>query len=230
MDRLTKTCCSETPLKTSDLLRLMQDVAGEDAMRRGAGRQSLVERGCVWVLVKNRLDIRRFPMPGESFRITTWPMRGRFALYPRVYELYGEAGELLLRAESLWAVMDVEARAMLPCEERGITMEGVEDGRLAPARRLSVPEGGEVFAFTPLPEQIDENGHMNNAAYLDTAEALLPEAFCGKTPCAVAVDYEHELLPGRTARLRVVPGDKGCSFEGSMEEKVCFRLREDFAV
>ena len=96
--------------------------------------------------------------------------------------------------------------------------------------RLTVSEGGEVFAFTPAPEQIDENGHMNNAAYLDAAEALLPETLRGKRPCAVAVDYEHEILPGRETQLRVVPGENACLFEGSMEGKVCFRLREDFPV
>ena len=126
--------------------------------------------------------------------------------------------------------MDIESRAMIPAEERGIVMEGVEDGRLAPQRRLAVPEGGERFAFTPTPEQIDENGHMNNAAYLDAAEALLPAALRGRTPCAVAVDYEHEILPGRAAQLRVVPVDHGCLFEGSVEGRVCFRLREDFSV
>ena len=87
MERLTKVLRAWEGMRTSDLLRLLQDIAGEDAERRGAGRPALVERGCVWVLVRNRLDIRRFPVPGESFRVTTWPMKGRLGLYPRLFEL-----------------------------------------------------------------------------------------------------------------------------------------------
>ena len=230
MERLTKVLRAWEGMRTSDLLRLLQDIAGEDAERRGAGRPALVERGCVWVLVRNRLDIRRFPVPGESFRVTTWPMKGRLGLYPRLFELSAADGELLLRVESLWAVMDIGSRAMFPCEERGVVMEGVEDGRLAPQRRLTVSEGGEVFAFTPAPEQIDENGHMNNAAYLDAADERLPAELRGRAPAAVAIDYEHEIPAGSRAQVRVRREGESCFFEGSIDGRVCFRLREDFSV
>ena len=93
-----------------------------------------------------------------------------------------------------------------------------------------MPEGGFCRALTPRAEQIDENGHMNNAAYLDAAEELLPEALRSRVLTALAIDYEHELLPGRSASVRVVEGENSCFFEGSMADRVCFRLREDFAV
>lgn len=230
MERMKKALRPEGMLRVSDLLRLMQDIASEDAERRGGGQGVLLSRGCTWVLVKNRLEISRWPAPGEELTLLTWPMQGRFALYPRLFELRSAAGELLVRTDSLWAVMDLKTRTMLPGEERGIALQGVEEGRFRPARRITVPEGGAIRALTPAPDQIDANGHMNNAAYLDAAEAMLPEAFRGRTLRAVAIDYEHEILPGRSARVRVQTEGDSCFFEGSMDEKICFRLREDFAV
>lgn len=230
MERLKKALRPESLLRTSDLLRLLQDIAAEDAVRRGGGQQVLLSHGCTWVLVKNRLEISRWPQPGEELTLITWPMKGRFALYPRCFSLRDAAGEELIKVESIWAIMDVSSRSMLPGEERGIALEGVEEGRLRPQRRLTLPEGGESFTMTPRADQIDENGHMNNAAYLDAAEAHLPEALRGRTLSTVTIDYEHEIPAGHSAAVRVVPAEDSCFFEGSMEGKVCFRLREDFAV
>ena len=228
MERLTRRFTPKTELRPGDLLRLMQDLAGEDATRRGAGRSDLLKHGCVWVLVKNRLEFARRPRAGKSFLLTTWPTEGRRGLYPRFFELRGEAGELLVRADSIWAIIDVESRAMLSFESRGLTMEGVEEGRFALPPRLRVPEGGETILFTPRPEQIDANGHMNNAAYLDLAEELLPENFNGRELKSAAIDYEHELPQGQSALLRVAPEPDACSFEGTIGERCCFRLRMEY--
>ena len=230
MERLIQTLRPERELTAGDLFRLMQDIAGDDAARRGGGQSVLLSRGCTWVLVKMRVQISRMPEAGEELRLSTWPLRGRLGLYPRAYELCTVAGEVLVHTESLWAMMDVESRSMISGESRGIELQGVEDGRFSPMRRLAVPEGGELYDLTPAPEQIDENGHMNNAAYLDAAAALLPEELRGRELRTVSVDYEHELLPGRHTQVRVVREGDSCYFEGSMEGRICFRLSERFAV
>ncbi len=225
VERLVRTIVPDRELRAGDLLRLMQDIASEDATRRGAGRPALLEHDCVWVLIKNRLTAARWPRAGETIRLTTWPSQGRRGFYPRFFELYDADGALLLRAESVWAVIDAESRAMVTLEGRGVDMLGVEEGDFRPPARLRIPEGGEVRELTPRPEQIDANGHLNNASYLDAAEELLPPGYAGRELSAVAIDYEHELLAGRSARVRVVSEPDACSFEGTLEDKVCFRLR-----
>ena len=154
------------------------------------------------------------------------------AMNEAILEVLGTdaAGELLLSAEGLWAIMDIESRGMIRGEERGIELDGVEEGRLRPLRRLSPPEGGESFPLSPRPEQIDENGHMNNAAYFDALEPMLPADLQGRCPRVICIDYEHEIPAGCSAAVRVVREGESCWFEGSMGDKACFRLREDFAV
>ena len=117
---------------------------------------------------------------------------------------------------------------MVTLEAREIAMEGIEEAAFRPAPKLRLPEGGVLRELTPRPEMIDLNGHMNNASYLDAAEELLPEPFAGREIRAVAIDYEHELLPGQRAQVRVVPEADACSFEGSTDGKCCFRLRIDY--
>ena len=226
MNRLSRGICCPESLHPGDLLRLMQDIAAEDADRRGAGRDALLEQGCVWVLIKNRLEIKRWPKAGERVTLTTWPMQGRRLFYPRAFELCDASGALMIEVLSLWAIIDVESRAMITLESRGITMEDVEEETFSPPPRLRIPPGGDLCDLTPKPEQID--AHMNNAAYLDAAESMLPESFAERELCAIAVDYEHELLPGWHAQVRIVPEEDSCSFEGCMEDKVCFRIKLGF--
>ncbi|MCR5664950.1 MAG: hypothetical protein K6G17_08790 [Oscillospiraceae bacterium] len=228
MERLTKTLRPESAWRCSELLRALQDVAGEDAARRGGGQARLLSLGCTWVLVKNRLRLRRMPGAGEEIRLTTWPTSARFALYPRRFTVETAAGETLVTADSLWAMMDVESRRLLPGEERGLALEGVEEERFRPLRRIAVPEGGSVFTLTPAPEQIDENGHMNNAAYFDAVEPALPEELRGRPLCAAAVDYEHEILPGERVELRCVRQGNVCLLEGSAEGRACFRMELEY--
>lgn len=230
MERLRRKLVFAEGGHASQLLRIMQDIAGDDADRRGSGMDTLLEKNCTWVLVKLRIDIKRMPQPGEEIEISTWPGKSRLAIYPRCYEIRDAAGEVIVSGLSTWVIMDMDSRSLISGESRGITVAGEEEGRLHPQRKVSVPEGGSEFALTPSADQIDRNGHMNNAAYLDAVEPMLPEEVRGRELRAIAVDYEHEILPGRHAVVRALAQGDSCFFEGSMEGRVCFRISETFAV
>ena len=230
MERLRRKLVFAEGGHASQLLRIMQDIAGDDADRRGSGMDTLLEKNCTWVLVKLRIDIKRMPQPGEELEISTWPGKSRLAIYPRCYEIRDTAGEVIVSGLSTWVIMDMDSRSLISGESRGITLAGEEEGRLHPQRKVSVPEGGSEFALTPSADQIDRNGHMNNAAYLDAVEPMLPEEYRGRELRAIAVDYEHEILPGRHAAVRTLAQGDSCFFEGSMEGRVCFRISETFAV
>ena len=230
MERLRRKLVFAEGGHASQLLRIMQDIAGDDADRRGSGMDTLLEKNCTWVLVKLRIDIKRMPQPGEEIEISTWPGKSRLAIYPRCYEIRDAAGEVIVSGLSTWVIMDMDSRSLISGESRGITLAGEEEGRLYPQRKVSVPEGGSEFALTPSADQIDRNGHMNNAAYLDAVEPMLPEEYRGRELRAIAVDYEHEILPGRHAAVRALAQGDSCFFEGSMEGRVCFRISETFAV
>ena len=230
MERLRRKLVFAEGGHASQLLRIMQDIAGDDADRRGGGMDTLREKDCTWVLVKLRSDIKRMPQPGGEMESSTWPGKSRLAIYPRCYEIRDAAGEVIVSGLSTWVIMDMDSRSLISGESRGITLAGEEEGRLHPQRKVSVPEGGSEFALTPSADQIDRNGHMNNAAYLDAVEPMLPEEYRGRELRAIAVDYEHEILPGRHAAVRALAQGDSCFFEGSMEGRVCFRISETFAV
>lgn len=230
MERLKRKLVFAEGGHASQLLRIMQDIAGDDADRRGGGMDALAAKNCAWVLVKLRIDIKRMPQPGEEIEICTWPGKSRLAIYPRSYEIKDAAGQVIVSGLSTWVIMDMDSRSLINGESRGIAIAGEEEGTVRPQRKVSVPEGGSEFELTPSADQIDRNGHMNNAAYLDAVEPMLPEEVRGRELRSIAVDYEHEILPGRYAAVRAVAQGDSCFFEGSMEGRTCFRISETFAV
>ncbi len=214
----------------SQLFRLTQDIASDDAARRGGGMDVLAAKNCTWVIVKARMDIKRMPRAGEEIELCTWPQKSRLGIYPRAYEVRGEDGELIVSGLGTWVIMDMDSRSLISGESRDVSIAGEEEsGKFRPQRKISMPEGGVEYELVPSENQIDRNGHMNNAAYLDAVEPMLPADYFGRELCALAVDYEHEILPGRHAAVRAVGGGNCCFFEGRMEDKVCFRICETFA-
>jgi acyl-CoA thioester hydrolase len=85
---------------------------------------------------------------------------------------------------------------------------------------LEPPEGRQVFrlTFEPTPDDIDENGHVNNVVYLRWAQDMgvahwrsLAPAEAQATWAWVAlrheVDYRRALMPGETAQARTWVSD-----------------------
>lgn len=230
MERLKRKYVYPEDGHVSQLLRLLQDIAADDAERRGGGMDVLAAKNCAWVIVKVRADIARMPRAGEEIELCTWPQKSRLAIYPRAYEVRGEDGELILNGLGTWVIMDVDSRSLVSGQSRGVSIAGEEESaKFHPQARIIVPDGGREYELVPAESQIDRNGHMNNAAYLDAVEPMLPEAYRGRELCALAVDYEHEILPERRATVRAVAEGDNCFFEGWMDDKSCFRIRETFA-
>jgi len=231
MEKYTKELVFSAKPAMGELMRAMQDVAGEHAAALGAGREELLKANAAWVIVQLRCEITRMPEKGERVFISTWPIKSRFRLYPRRYEFTAESGEVLLTALGIWAVMDLESRTTVDASGVGLLVdEAASDERVRLQRRISMPEGGEEYCFSPTEEHLDYNGHMNNARYLDVAESFLPKELREAKLLEMAVDFEHELLFGQKVSIRLVREGDSCTFEGRVEDSVCFRISERFAV
>lgn len=93
---------------------------------------------------------------------------------------------------------------------------------------IQPPDGRQVFTltFTPVDEDIDENGHVNNVVYLGWVQTMAIAHWTSLMPATEQdslfwivlrheVDYRRALLPGETATARTWVADKahGAKFE-----------------
>ena len=211
-------------LRTSVLFELMQEASIRHTEQLGMGREMTLDRGLLWMVTLQRAEIARMPEYDERITLESWPGKTLHLLFPRFYRVLDEQGQVLLRASSLWALVDAGTRRMVFPDRHGIVIEGVETGEEAalPAapRRAS---GGQAHSFTVPFSYVDLNGHMNNTRYFDLAEDLIPAAAEGRQLCRATVEYACEARLGE--KISVTAEEAGsCFYISGDGEKKIFRM------
>jgi len=213
---------SEEGLRTSALFRLLQEISGHQSALVGRGQKDLAEKGLMWVVIRQIVELQRWPQPGERLLARTWPGVTRHSMCPRYYRLETEAGELLLTGCAIWAVVDRETRKMILPSAYGVEIEPLVTG--LESRRPPAPARGENTesgCFTVPEEVLDENGHMNNTRYYDLAEGFLGTP--GRPLRAAVTEYISEARLGDTLTLHWGGNGSHFTVEGSCGGP-CFRM------
>ena len=60
-------------LLPSKILYLMQEVAGIHFAKLSMDYDALAQRGLFWAITRNKVQITRLPMRGETLHLETWP-------------------------------------------------------------------------------------------------------------------------------------------------------------
>ena len=186
-------------LKPSRLLLMAQQVSGEHSDALGLTYEELASRGLFWAVIRNRLQVTRLPHEGETIRMETWPLPTTHTAYPRSTVAFDADGNELFRTMSLWILMGIDSRDMVLPAKSGVTVEGTVRGlELSSPRSLAVrPITNQLqrrVCFTDL----DRNGHMNNARYLEWVDDLLPGSFHQTHPIAdITLCYVKEAQEGQ---------------------------------
>ena len=193
MDAYTREFTLETA-DAAELFRCLQDTAGDDANRRGGGMDALFAEGHAWVLLWQRLDMRRAPSAGDQIKVVTAPGKGRLGLYPRRFELWS-GSEQIGAVHSVWAIIEIESRSMVPLTEQPLS--GEMERQSLRMDNIPAPEHKLYFDFTPAAKHIDRNGHMNNAAYLAALSEYLPK----RDGFSLSILYHREIMPEESVRV-----------------------------
>ena len=74
---------------------------------------------------------------------------------------------------------------------------------------------------------IDGNGHVDNARYLDMAMDVLPQGMTAREPAEVQVLFSRETMPGETLSLFRKVGEDGADVKGMIggKDSFCCRIR-----
>lgn len=195
------------------VLETMQDSAGAHCALLGCGRDELVKKNIVWVLSRCELQMERYPKAGETVTVHTFPTPVRIFFFPRYFVFTDASGVMIGKAGTLWLLLDLESRRMLPPGEVS---------RLIPENRnLSVPMNlpatvgklqGEEFVseYQPVYTDLDVNGHVNNTRYADwLCNTLGIQLMKEYEPDHIILNYNREILPGHTVTLhRILKGNE----------------------
>ena len=195
-------------LKLSALLHYVQEISGAHSDQLGHTWDALAEKGLFWAVLRHRAVIHRLPKAGQTVHLQTWPMPATRSAYPRAVQAFDEQGNILFETVSLWVLMNTQTRAMVLPGKSGINVPGILRGMEITAPGSLPPCDGENTALLSVcTDDLDINGHVNNANYMDHAEQLIENL--AVTPKEFTVCYLAEVLLGQAVTLHWCMSEDG---------------------
>ena len=178
--------------KTSSILNYFQELASTHAQLLGFSVEQLFKKGLTWVLSRNHVKIIRAPQFGEKIIGQTWPSgrKGRFAL--RDYEMFDQAGSLIVRGTSSWMMIDLKTKKPIRVadllKDTFIVEKRALDDDFAVLPELTQPDFENSFSVRI--SDLDINRHVNNVIYIEWALDTLPRELIFSTyPVEIEISY-----------------------------------------
>ena len=214
--------------KPDNIFLTMQEAAGIHAERLGAGYGVLRQKGIGWVLIRTSLKMDKYPDINTPVTVTTWPEPERRLLFPRFFTFRDDAGNLLGTASTLWALMDIENRALAVPASKGVSVQTPAE----PPLKLELPEkvrmpAGEISESTICPKysDLDINNHVNNSRYIDWFCDQIPlDAHSKGILSEISVSYSREIRSGSAVKLEFSQDDNDIRMAGKVNGQVCFMV------
>ena len=119
-------------LRLSRLFTMLQEASIAHTTALGMGREKTLDRGLLWIVTLQQATIARLPEYDEPIRLVSWPGKMMHLLFPRYYRIEDEAGNALVEASALWALMDEKTRRVVFPEQYGVKIRGVHTGKEIP--------------------------------------------------------------------------------------------------
>lgn len=229
-EKLIRTCDSDLngQWRPGSILETMQEIAGTHAEYLGCGRNALFEKNIVWVLLRNEINMVRYPKITEKIRVITYPKENRRVFCPRFYRFEDENGNRIGEASSLWALIDINTRHMVAPDEFIKLLPKNEDiipGIDVPSVIGSLEGESFVSDYKPVYTDLDVNGHVNNTKYCDwLCNALGVETMKIYQLRNICLNYKAEVIPENDVKLNLTRNEYNVNLTGTVDDKVMFRV------
>ena len=158
-----------------------QDCINAHSQDIGRGIDYMVKTGRTWFLVAWNIEITRKPRLYEDVTLSTWGYEYKMSLGHRNVTMRDASGSICVAADSLWSLMDMKKGKPIRINEDD--MEGYVIAPQFPdmtylPRKIKYSGTFEACDRVHVRRaDIDYNGHMSNANYIELACEYIPEDF-----------------------------------------------------
>lgn len=212
-------------LRPSSLLKILQDLATEGSKILDAGPDKTLDKGYLWVFSKLVISIERMPKYQETINLSTYPNEMMHFIYPRTYLFKDLNDNLLIKATSIWCLIDANTRKILLPSETGI---GVASPIKAdPISRIEKKEVELKESRTVKYTDIDLNKHLNNTKYLDYICDLYDSSFFDINHIEkITIAFHSEVKEGET--IDIYASNDNTYFLFKVNDKAVFECNIEY--
>ncbi|MDO5576743.1 MAG: thioesterase [Fibrobacter sp.] len=188
-----------------NLCHYFQESAWNHAEHLGLGFDALGNKGNIWVLVKLKIQMERIPVWNEQIEISTWS-KGKKSLYAlRDFELSDSSGQCIIKGASEWVIIDAERRRPQRLDSLfdnipTLSERNCFDERVSTIDSVELADNSHEYSVRY--SDLDFNGHVNNAKYLQMAlDTFDSNFFREHVPSAIEVNFRSEAEEGQVVEI-----------------------------
>jgi acyl-ACP thioesterase len=189
-------------LKLSALFNYLQEISSLHVDNLGIGIETIEKRcGVTWILMRAKAEVIRYPSWNEYITIETWPQKPKKLEFERDFIVRDAEGNIIIRIVSMWIIIDIKTRELKKSEMIDINYPPFFEERAITNHRLGKikPFEHPQIAYKKLIcySDIDINGHINNAKYIDFAtDCFTVGKHMQYYIKSIQINYIREALPG----------------------------------
>ena len=215
------------PCGIGGLNRMMQQTTEHAMERLGISVEELMDLELLWVICFSRIEVSRMPRSEEPMVIYSWPGAEKMGMFTRRYAAFTTEGEELFCAASLFSLVNRKTRALVLPGDSGFILPVVKlpDEPTLPKLTARGTEDREMIHLAAA-DEIDHNGHVNNAYYLDWAETIFQKESSGQEDHVhtIWIGYSREILEGDEVTMRYSCSGPELFMRGYVNGESCFTI------
>lgn len=219
---------SHKELSLPGLLGLIQEAAWEHADRQGYGYSAMLKKGLIWALIRQKMQIQRWPQWGQSVRVRTWlrPLEG--LMVTRDFE-FSTGDECFCQATALYLMLGHDHRRPAAAPIQPQDFHRGERGPHDPEKIAPLPGLPQLARFPIRNSDLDMHAHVNNTRIGQWLYDSVPaQAHLQQRIHGYEVDFQAEMHARQTILIEAGPlGEGKWHFQGRREEdeKIVFAAR-----
>ena len=216
-------------IKPSGVLDFFQDIAGIHASELGLGSNDILKNHLLWILVYTEFDvIKELPKFSDEIHVETWPKEGSRLELPREYVIRNKNDEMIIKGVSNWVVVNSETKRVQRATDVVFPGDFYPNtnypDKVKRKVNLQYDEFDSSYEYKVLFSDLDHNGHMNNAKYLDMVYNM--QIYPGnKEYKHVEIEFVHEAKLGEIVTIKHFKDDKYDCYVGFLSDEECFKVR-----
>ena len=187
-------------LKPASFMDLAQEAANLHATILGFGYDELIAAKTAWVLSRMRVVFVDPPKWREEMTLATWHKGMERLFFMRDFLMTDKEGNPRVKATTSWLVLNLETRRLVRdpqlLDEGTTCSENVLD---RPADKVAMPKDAEVnlvMEHEVAYSDLDMNGHVNNAMYMQWAMNAVNYEISSVRPLKeFTINFNHEIKP-----------------------------------
>lgn len=193
-------------LKPASFMDLAQEAATLHASILGFGYDDLIVSRNAWIISRMRVVFVDTPKWREDVTFATWHKGLSRLFYLRDFLMTDNEGKVKVKATTSWLVLNLDTRRLV--RDPKLLDEGktcVENVIETPADKVVMPKDVEVklvMEHEAAYSDLDMNGHVNNAIYMQWAMNAVNYEISSERPVKeFTINFNHEIKPQETVSI-----------------------------